>query len=279
MKLNFTKMHGCGNDYIYVNCLEGELSSPEEIARRVSDRHYSVGSDGLVMICHSEVADVKMRMFNADGSEARMCGNAVRCVGKYVYDREIVKKSRICVETLSGIKVLDMKIADGKAVGATVDMGRASFVKSDVPVVWDDEGCIAVPLTVDGQDFVCTAVSVGSAHVVSFVDCLEGFPFEKFGPLFEKHPLFPDRVNAEFAELLSPTEIKMRVWERGSGETWACGTGACATVAAAVENGLCDAGTDVAVRLRGGTIVINYTRDRLLMTGPAVEICNGSVIV
>ncbi len=279
MTLNFTKMHGCGNDYIYINCLEAPLDNPEEIARRISDRHYSVGSDGLVLICPSECADVTMRMFNADGSEARMCGNAVRCVGKYVYDRGIVKKSRIHVETKSGIKILDMQIENGKAVGATVDMGRASFVKSDVPVVWDADTCVAVPLTVEERDFVCTAVSVGSAHVVSFIDKLEGFPFEKFGPLFENHSYFPDRVNAEFAEIISETEIRMRVWERGSGETWACGTGACATVAAAVENGFCKAGTDVSVRLRGGTIVINYTKDRLLMTGPAVTICDGCVII
>ncbi len=277
MTLNFTKMHGCGNDYIYVNCLNAPLDNPEKIAKLISDRHYSVGSDGLVLICPSTVADVKMRMFNADGSEARMCGNAVRCVGKYVYDRGIVKNNRICVETLSGIKILDMQVENGKAVGATVDMGRASFLKEDVPVIWNADTCVAVPLNVEGRDFVCTAVSVGSAHVVTFLDTLESFPFEKFGPLFENHVCFPDRVNAEFAEIVSESEIKMRVWERGSGETWACGTGACATVAAAVENGYCKAGTDVAVRLRGGTIVINYTRERLLMTGPAVTICDGCI--
>lgn len=277
MTLNFTKMHGCGNDYIYINCLENALDKPEEVARLISRRHHSVGSDGLVLICPSDVADVKMRMFNADGSEARMCGNAVRCVGKYVYDRGIVKKSRICVDTLSGIKILDMQIKNGKAVGATVDMGLASFVKEDVPVIWDADTCVAVPFTVDGRDFVCTAVSVGSAHVVTLLKKLSDFPFEHFGPLFENHPLFPDRVNAEFAEILSETEINMRVWERGSGETWACGTGACATVAAAVENGFCPAGKDVSVHLRGGTIVINYTRERLLMTGNAVTICDGVI--
>ncbi len=276
MTLEFTKMHGCGNDYIYINCLENMLENPSEVARKVSDRHYGIGSDGLVLICPSDIADCKMRMFNADGSEARMCGNAVRCVGKYMYDR-VVKKDRLRIDTLSGIKILDMQIENGVAVGASVDMGRAVFEKDAVPVVWDAEGCLAVTLDVAGRAFVCNAVSVGSAHVVSFVEDAEAFPIQEYGPLFENHRCFPDRVNAEFATVLSDTEVIMRVWERGSGETWACGTGACATVAAAVENGLCKSGVDVRVRLLGGDLFINYSRERLIMRGPAVTVCDGTV--
>ncbi len=278
MTLEFTKMHGCGNDYIYINCLENMLENPSELAKRLSDRHYGIGSDGLVMICTSELADCRMRMFNADGSEARMCGNAVRCVGKYMYDR-VIKKERLSVETLSGIKYLDMQVENGVAVGATVDMGRAVFEKAAVPVIWDAEGCIAVPLNVGGRDFICNAVSTGSAHVVTFVEDAEAFPLELYGPLFENHDCFPDRVNAEFVTVVSDTELVMRVWERGSGETWACGTGACASVAAAVENGLCRSGAEVRVRLRGGDLFISYTREKLIMRGPAVTVCDGTVVI
>ncbi len=279
MLLKFTKMHGCGNDYIYVNCFETELTNPNEVAAKLSDRHFSVGGDGLIMICPSNIADAKMRMFNADGSEGRMCGNAIRCVGKYLYDSGIAKKDVITVETLSGIKTLYMKVENGVAVGATADLGKAVFEKNAVPVIWDSDSCIAVPLTVRDREFVCTAVSMGSAHCVCYVEDVQGFPLDVYGKAMEVHPAFPERVNAEFIKVLNPHTIEMRVWERGSGETWACGTGACASAAASVALGYCPAGEDITVCLKGGKLVINVTADRVLMTGPAVKVCDGVVEV
>ncbi len=278
MKLEFTKMHGCGNDYIYVDCFKTELADPSFAARTLSRRHFSIGSDGLVMICPSDKADAKMRMFNADGSEGRMCGNAIRCVGKYLYDSGIAKKSVIAVDTLSGIKTLHMIIENGKAVGASVDMGRVSFKKEDVPVVWEAPGTVNVPIVVEGRRFLCTAVSVGSPHCVCFVDDVQAFPLEKYGPAFENHPVFPERVNAEFVSLTGKNALSMRVWERGSGETWACGTGSCASAAAACALGLCDYGADIAVQLKGGRLVINVGEDlSVTMTGPAAKVCSGVV--
>lgn len=277
MLLKFTKMHGCGNDYIYVNCFEQTLDDPNAVARKLSDRHFSVGSDGLIMICPSPIADAKMRMFNADGSEGRMCGNAIRCVGKYLYDYGIAKKPVITVDTLSGIKTLYMKIENGVAIGATVEMGKASFVKEDVPVVWDDEGTVRVPLEVEGKVFECTAVSTGSAHCVCFTEDVKGFPLHIYGKALEVHPAFPERVNVEFINVVTPNTIDMRVWERGSGETWACGTGACAAAAAAVKLGYCPADEDISVRLKGGVITIKVTDRQVWMTGPATKVCDGVV--
>ncbi len=277
MKLNFTKMHGCGNDYIYINCFETQLNNPNDIAKTLAKRHFSIGADGLVMICPSSTADAMMRMFNADGSESRMCGNAIRCVGKYLYDSGIAKKEVIRVDTLSGIKTLYMQIKNGIAVGATVDMGKASFKKEDVPVVWEAEGTVSVPLTVLDRQFICTALSMGSSHAVCFVEDTAAFPLEKYGPAFENHPAFPDRVNAEFVRVIDKSNLDMRVWERGSGETWACGTGSCACVAAACANGFCAYGEDVTVNLKGGKLIINVTQERVLMTGPAVKVCDGVV--
>ena len=279
MELKFTKMHGCGNDYIYVNCFEETLDNPNEVAANLSRRHFSVGSDGLIMICPSNIADAKMRMFNADGSEGKMCGNALRCVGKYLYDSGIAKKELIKVETLSGIKTLKMHVENGIAVAATADVGKAFFEKDAVPVTWDAEGTVAVPLWIVDREFVCTAVSVGSAHNVCFVDDVAGFDLDKYGPATENHAVFPDRVNAEFIKVKDPHSIDMRVWERGSGETWACGTGACAAVAAACINGFCPYGEDVTVNLKGGKLVINVTKERVLMTGPAVKVCDGVVVL
>ena len=279
MELKFTKMHGCGNDYIYVNCFEQKLDDPNAVAAKLSKRHFSVGSDGLIMICPSETADAKMRMFNADGSEGRMCGNALRCVGKYLYDNGIAKKDVIKIETLSGIKTLNMHVKDGLAVGATADVGKAVFEKEAVPVTWDAEGTVAVPLWIVDREFICTAVSVGSAHNVCFVEDTQSFDLEKYGPATENHAVFPDRVNAEFITVKDPHNIDMRVWERGSGETWACGTGASAAVAAACANGLCPYGEDVTVNLKGGKLVINVTEERVLMTGPAVKVCDGITLL
>lgn len=279
MELKFTKMHGCGNDYIYVNCFEQSLDNPNEVAEKLSKRHYSVGSDGLIMICPSTVADAMMRMFNADGSEGKMCGNALRCVGKFLYDSGIARKDTITVETLSGIKTLQMHVKDGVAVSATANVGKAVFEKEAVPVTWEAEGTVAVPLTIIDKEFICTAVSIGSAHNVCFVEDTESFDLEKYGPATETHEVFPDRVNAEFITVKSPHSIDMRVWERGSGETWTCGTGACAAVAAACANGYCPYGEDVTVNLKGGKLVINVTEERVLMTGPAVKVCDGVALL
>lgn len=277
MQLEFTKMHGCGNDYIYINCFGDNpilsmSQDGEKLSRTIaalSDRHFSIGGDGLIMICPSLVADCKMRMFNADGSEGRMCGNAIRCVGKFVYDKGIVKKDVITVETLSGIKTLYMQIENGVAVAVKADLGKAVFEKEAVPVVWDSEGCISVPLTVEDREFVCNAVSMGSAHCVCFVEDVQGFPLEVYGKAMEVHKAFPDRVNAEFIRLIDSHTVEMRVWERGSGETWACGTGACASAAVCVKLGLCPANEDITVRLKGGELVINVSEERVFMQGPA----------
>lgn len=277
MRLQFTKMHGCGNDYIYINCFTHTLTDPNAVAKRLSDRHFSVGSDGLVMICPSDIADAKMRMFNADGSEGPMCGNAIRCVGKYLYDSGLVKKKVMTVDTLSGIKTLNMIIKDGVAVGATVEMGRASFAKSDVPVIWDSESTVRVPLEAAGKVFECTALSVGSAHCVCFTDDVASFPLEVYGRALEVHSAFPNRVNIEFIHVVSPTEIDMRVWERGSGETQACGTGACAAAAVAVRLGYCAPLTDITVNLKGGKLIINVSDARILMTGSASKAYDGTV--
>ena len=275
MELNFTKMHGCGNDYIYFNCLEKELDNPAEVAIAMSPRHFSVGGDGIVMICASAVADAKMRMFNADGSEGKMCGNAIRCVGKYLYDNGIVPKTEITIETLSGIKTLQLTVENGKMTKARVDMGKAELDPAKIPVQAEKQ-VLAMPLTVCGKDYPITCVSMGNPHAVTFVPGVADLPLETIGPEFENHPLFPERVNTEFVEIISPNHIKMRVWERGSGETYACGTGACASVVASILNGYCKFDQPVQVELIGGTLEIVCTKDlRVFMTGPAEKVYEG----
>lgn len=275
MKINFTKMHGIGNDYIYVNCLEKELDDPSGASIAMSPRHFSVGADGLVMICASSVADAKMRMFNADGSEGKMCGNAIRCVGKYLYDNGLVAKEKITVETLSGIKTLELHIEGGKVGSVTVDMGIASFAPSDIPITEKGEH-INAPMTVNGAEYLSTAVSMGNPHNVIFTDEAASLPLEKMGADFENHPLFPERVNTEFVRVIDERTLEMRVWERGSGETWACGTGACAVVAAACKNGISPVGEPITVRLIGGELSIVCGNDyRMMMTGPAAKSYDG----
>lgn len=269
MKFNFTKMHGIGNDYVYVNCMEKELENPEEIAIAVSPRHFSVGSDGLIMICHSDVADAKMRIFNADGSEAKMCGNGIRCVGKYLYDKGIVKKDTITVESISGIKTLKLTIVDGKADTLRVDMGKAILEPEKIPVL-SNGIMINKPVMVDGKEYKLTAVSMGNPHAVCFVDDVDSLELEKIGPSFENLSIFPERVNTEFVKVIDDKTLQMRVWERGSGETFACGTGTCATVVAACLNGFCKKDTDVTVHLVGGDLIIRYCEDgTVFMTGKA----------
>lgn len=270
MNIRFTKMHGIGNDYIYVNCLDKELPNPEDIAIKMSARHFSVGSDGLVMICKSNVADAKMRMFNADGSEGKMCGNAIRCIGKYLYDNKIVNKTSISVETLSGIKYLELTLNEKGLVDmVSVDMGIASFEPKDIPVESSspviDKACI-----IDGTSYNITAVSMGNPHCVIYVEDPYAFDLEKKGCYFENNELFPERVNTEFVKIISKNHLQMRVWERGSGETWACGTGACAVAAASVKLGICSFDTPITIDLRGGSLDIIVKNDyRIIMKGQA----------
>ncbi len=277
MKLNFTKMHGCGNDYIYVDCFKEKTDDFLAISVKLSHRRFGVGGDGVIYICPSDTADAKMRMFNADGSEGKMCGNGIRCVGKYLFDNNMVSGDSVTIETLSGIKTLKAyRNSEGEVTSLRVDMGKAEFLCKNIPVSIDSEEAIDAPLTVDGKEYRITCVSMGNPHCVVFENDIADLDLEKTGPLFEHNEIFPEGVNTEFVKINSPTDISMRVWERGSGETWACGTGACATVAAAVRNGYCKPGEDVTVHLTGGDLVINYSEERVLMTGPAVTVFRGS---
>ena len=279
MKLRFTKMHGISNDYVYISTFDQEVPDPEQIAIKLSDRRTGIGGDGIILVCPSDVADAKMRIFNADGSEGRMCGNGIRCVGKFVYDKGLVPsdKTVITIDTLSGIKTLELTVADGKMQSARVDMGAAILKPSDIPVRYHGDKMVNAPLIVGRREWRVTAVSMGNPHCVTFVKDVDGLDLEKIGPSFEKHPAFPDRVNTEFVKVIDDHTLQMRVWERGSGETWACGTGACATAVAACENGFCKKGEDITVKLRGGDLVINYTDDTVVMTGPASTVFEGEI--
>mgnify|MGYP000000049259 FL=1 len=275
--MKFTKMHGCGNDYIYVNCMEKMVKNPEKVAIYVSDRHFGIGSDGLILICPSKVADFRMAMYNADGSEGKMCGNGVRCIAKYVYEYGLTDKDKISIETKSGIKYLDLTIEDGKVVLVKVNMGAPILEPKQIPVTIGTDCCVNEAITVDGKEYYITCVSMGNPHAVTFVDDIDSLPLEQLGPHFEKHEAFPDRVNTEFVQVLNRKEVKMRVWERGSGETLACGTGTCATVVACVLNDLTD--HEITVHLLGGDLYLNYdeNEDTVWMTGPAAVICDGEI--
>ena len=279
MRIHFTKMHGCANDYIYVNCLDGIPFEPGRLSALMSPRHFSVGADGLVLICRSETADAKMRMFNLDGSEGKMCGNAIRCVGKYLYDNGLTDKTELDIETLSGIKHLSLSVTEGKASLVTVDMGYAVLRAAEIPVVSESETVIGSPLSVCGTEYRITCVSMGNPHAVTFVPDTDTLDLEKIGPVFEHHPMFPERVNTEFIEILDRSNLKMRVWERGSGETLACGTGACAVASAAVKCGLCPVDEDIKILLRGGELTIRCTPSTVFMTGPAEFAFDGEVEV
>jgi len=274
-KLHFVKMHGCGNDYIYVDCFEQTVEDPEKLAVVMSDRHFGVGGDGLVLICPSETADVRMRMFNLDGSEGNMCGNAIRCVGKYMYDSGRARKENIAVDTKSGLRTLEMTVENGAASGARVNMGKAVFTPKDIPVLLDGESVIARETEIAGGRYEITCVSMGNPHCVVFCQEPDDIELEKVGPLFEHAEIFPERVNTEFVKVIDGHTLKMRVWERGSGETLACGTGACATVAAAVMRGFCPANEPVKVMLRGGELEITYTDEAVFMYGPATKVFEG----
>lgn len=279
MRYEFTKMHGCGNDYIYINCFNQKVDNPSELALKLSPRRLGIGSDGVILICPSEVADAKMRMFNADGSEGKMCGNGVRCVGKYIYDSKIAAKPQVTVETLSGIKTLDLQIENGVAVGATVDMGKAELACEKIPVKINLPTAVGVIQMIRGTRYRITCVSMGNPHCVVFCNDIENLGLKRLGPVFESCQLFPESVNTEFVKVEGKNEISMRVWERGSGETLACGTGACAAAVAAVLNNICDKNADITVHLRGGDLVVNYSDERVLLTGPAVKVFDGAVEV
>lgn len=278
--MKFTKMHGIGNDYIYVNCFEEKIDSPERVAVYVSDRRKGIGSDGLVMIMPSDKADFRMRIFNADGSEAMMCGNATRCIGKYVYDKGLTNKTEITLETNSGIKYLTLFPENGKVEFVEVDMGKAILIPKEIPVISEKERFISEPVEVDGKEYKITCVSMGNPHAIVYMNDIKSLELEKIGPSFENHKLFPDRINTEFIEVIDSRTLNMRVWERGSGETFACGTGACASVVASVLNGYCKHDEEVTVHLRGGDLKITWNSDgTVIMKGPAALICDGDIDV
>jgi len=274
-KIEFTKMHGIGNDYVYVSTLHQDVGDPAEFARRVSDRHFGIGSDGLVLIRPSKVADFMMDMYNSDGSQGRMCGNAIRCVAKYVYERGLTEKKVLDIETLSGIKRLQLHIVNGIVDRVTVNMGCPIFDPVKIPVRWHDSRMVEEPIAVAGRLYKLTCVSMGNPHAVTFVDQVDSIDLLHLGPSFENHSLFPDRINTEFVQVVDRQNLRMRVWERGSGETLACGTGACACVAAAVVTGRSD--RKVTVRLNGGELQIEWCEDTgdILMTGPAAFVFGG----
>ena len=273
--MKFTKMHGIGNDYVYVDCTKKDLAHTSEIAKYVSDRHFGIGSDGLILIKPSEKADFEMEMYNADGSRGEMCGNGIRCVGKYMYDYGLTDKEAISVETLAGIKYLQFFIENGKVAKVKVDMGSPILTPAEIPVVAEGERAVDEPIVVDGTEYRMTCISMGNPHAIVYVDDVKNLPIEKIGPLFEKHERFPNRVNTEFVKVLDRNTVEMRVWERGSGETLACGTGACATAVACILNGLTE--EKVTVKLLGGDLEIEWDREKnkVFMTGPAKVVFDG----
>ncbi|WP_288717500.1 diaminopimelate epimerase [uncultured Duncaniella sp.] len=274
--ISFTKMHGIGNDYIYINCMESVPDRLPELAEEMSDRHFGVGGDGIVLIFPSDKADFRMRMFNNDGSEARMCGNASRCIAKYVHDHKLTDKTCISLETLSGIKVLSLNMSpSGEVESVTVDMGEPELNAGLVPVRSTTEKMVEEPVATSCGEVRVTAVSMGNPHGVVFVDRIEDVPFETLGPELEKHSMWPDRANIEFLQIISPSEARMRVWERGTGETLACGTGACASAVAAALTGRC--GREVTIHLRGGDLHIRWANNgHVMMTGGATEVFEGN---
>lgn len=275
--MKFTKMQGIGNDYVYVNCFTEKIDNPSEVAKLVSDRHFGIGSDGLILIKPSNVADFKMEMFNADGSQGEMCGNGIRCVAKFVYDYKLTDKTSISVETLAGIKYLDLTIQDGKAVLIKVNMGSPVLTPADIPVIADGDKVVNEPIEVEGKTYQMTCVSMGNPHAVIYMDNIKDLDLEKIGPSFENHVRFPKRINTEFVKIIDRKTIEMRVWERGSGETLACGTGACATAVASILNGLTD--HQVTVHLLGGDLMIEWNEEenKVYMTGPAEIVFEGEI--
>lgn len=278
--MRFIKMHGTGNDYVYVDLFEETLENPSETAVKISDRHFGIGSDGLICIAPSDVADCRMIMYNADGSEGAMCGNGIRCVAKYVYEQGIAKRETLSIETKSGVKKLELTVRDGVVTGVVVNMGQAILEPTRIPVRGEGEDFIGRTLTVGDKEYTVTCVSMGNPHCVIFTKGIDDIELEKIGPLFEHHECFPDQINTEFVEVIDRRTIKMRVWERGSGETISCGTGTCASTVAAVLNGYCDRGEEIEVRVRGGVLYDTYLENgEVLMKGPATEVFRGEINV
>lgn len=277
--MKFTKMHGAGNDYIYVNAMQEQVLNPSEIAIRISDRHFGIGSDGLVLIMASECADFRMRMFNSDGSESEMCGNASRCIGKYVFDKGLTDKTSVTLETKAGIKILDLTVVDGKVSTVRVDMGEPILKPVDIPMDFPGDYAIQVPVTVRGKEYLLNGVSMGNPHAVIFTEGIESLNLPTIGPEFEHNELFPKRTNTEFVEVIDNEHVSMRVWERGAGETLACGTGACAVLVAGVLSGHLH--RKAQVDLLGGTLQIewNAENNHVYMTGDAVTVFEGEILL
>lgn len=280
--MKFTKMQGLGNDYVYVNCFKEKIDNPPKVAKIVSDRHFGIGSDGLIMINPSKVADFEMEMYNADGSRGEMCGNGIRCVAKYVYDYGLTDKTHISVETLGGIKYLDLTVKDGKVALVRVDMGEPELDPEKIPIImkgYSDETdrVLNAQIKVDGKEYHMTGVSMGNPHDVVYIDDVQGLDIEKIGPKFENHERFPQRINTEFARVIDRKTVEMRVWERGSGETLACGTGACAVAVASILNGYTE--REVEIRLLGGNLQIEWNEEdnHVYMTGPATVVFDGEI--
>ena len=275
--MKFTKMQGIGNDYIYINCFEEKVQNPSELSVKLSERHFGVGSDGIILIEPSEKADCRMDIYNADGSQAMMCGNGIRCVGKYVYERGIAEKDVLKVDTMSGVKTLFLDVQNGKVRSVKVDMGKPDFHAADIPVDYPKEQLIDEPVAFGSEEYRITCVSMGNPHCVLFVDNVNGVKIEKIGPKLECDRIFPKRANIEFVQVLSKDEINMRVWERGSGETWACGTGACAAAVACAVNHKTD--RSVTVHLKGGDLQIEWDEktDTVRMRGPAEFVFDGTI--
>lgn len=278
--MKFTKMQGCGNDYVYVNCQKEKVEHPSEVAKMVSDRHFGIGSDGMILIKPSEVADFEMDMYNADGSQGAMCGNGIRCVGKYVYDYGLTDKTSIRVDTKSGIKQLELFVQEGKVEQVRVNMGSPVLEADQIPVTSEQTRVLDEEICAGGEKYRMTCVSMGNPHAVIYMDDVEHLDIEAIGPQFENHERFPDRVNTEFVKVLDDHTVQMRVWERGSGETLACGTGACAVAVATILNGLVE-GNQVTVHLLGGTLQILWDRieNCVYMTGPATTVFEGEICV
>lgn len=273
----FTKMHGAGNDYIYVDCFSKRVNDPEGLAKKLSRQHFGIGADGLVLICPSEVADCFMDIYNADGSRAKMCGNAVRCTAKYIFDNRI-KKKNIDIETVSGIKSVGIITKNGVAVGGRVNMGKPIFNGHSIPTRFGTSIVKGEILNIAGFDYKITCLSMGNPHCVVFCENTEKIPLHKIGEKFENHEMFPQRINTEFVQILDKKHLKMRVWERGSGETLACGTGACASAVAAVINGYCQKNTEIQIKARGGNLSVKWCEnDDVILSGNAVKVFEGEI--
>lgn len=277
--MKFTKMHGIGNDYVYVNGFEERVENKPEVSRMVSDRHFGIGSDGIIFINPSEKADFEMEMYNSDGSRAEMCGNGIRCVAKYVYDFGLTNKEKISIDTLAGVKYLDLKVENGKVAEITVDMGEPELIAKNIPIVSENEKVVSEDITVDGKNYQITGVSMGNPHAIVYYDGIQDMKIEEIGPKFECHERFPRRINTEFVEVIDRQHVSMRVWERGAGETLACGTGACAVAVACVLNGLTE--SEVKVTLLGGDLTIRWDKEsnHVFMTGPAETVYTGEILL